>query len=444
MIILFISYLNFSSISVDEYYLNDLSMFHNQVGGVLVDDYYYKDQYLYTSKIIVFEEWNREFFTRNFGILLRKVVSKALSKKASSKGGIIPDFEMSMKVPEALRGILGEKSEIKVNGSQSISIEVMQNRTSSLIGRQASSFPQIKLEQRLRANIEGTVGEKIHVSINHDSEAREKDNKLKIWYAGDEDDILQVINAGDIKELGGGRNQSVFGFQTKGSLGSTAFNLVAGKIESNTSSKTESYSMSSDSVSLSERDYVENIYFYTGLSELDSLISLVLFIQEQKSIYHRPANLVDINGNPLNETATFIELTSDEDYELRYLIIPGGKRFPYLQVKKYLSSKRLAIWYVYYDGDLGRIDTLGYIPPEEDDTLILAQLRSQYPDPNDPSWDFMMRNVYRFGPGNPLSVDVTIYKVVKGGDDIEIDPVSGKEYVVFSPMQAFQYWKPLP
>ncbi len=207
--------------------------------------------------------------------------------------------------------------------------------------------------------------------------------------------------------------------------------MIAGKIESNTSSKTESYSLSSDSVSLPERDYVENEYFYTGLTELDSLISLVLFIQEQKSISYRPANLVDINGNPLNETATFIELTSDEDYELRYLTIPGGKRLPYLRVKKYLSSKRLAIWYIYsyYDGDERRIDTLGYIPPEEGDTLILAQLRSQYPDPNDPSWDFMMRNVYRFGSGDPLSVDVTIYKVVKGGDDIEIDPVSGKEYV---------------
>ncbi|MCK4225444.1 hypothetical protein KAX29_00970 [candidate division WOR-3 bacterium] len=426
LIILFLSYSNFVSFPTDNYYIKDLSEFHNQVGEVVVDDYYYKDQYLYTVKLSVFEEWSGEFFLRNFGTSLQKVVSEALRRKGSAGGGIIPDIDLSIKMPRGLSYIIGEGGHIAVDGSQSIALDLSRNQSTSLSGLQTSAFPQIKLEQRLRANIHGTVGEKIHVKINHDSEAREQDNKLKIWYEGDEDDIVQKIDAGDLKALGGGRNQSVFGIQTIGALGSTSFDIIAGKLESNTSSKTESYSFSSHSDSLPERAYVRDKYYYTGLSESDSLISLVLFIQENTSINHRPAHLIDVNGNPLDESAEFVELTYGDDYELRYLRLSNGSLFPYLRVTKTHSNKRLGLWYVYYDGSLGRIDTLGSL---EGDTLILAQLCSQNPVAGDPSWDLMMKNIYSFGTENPTSVDVTIYKMIAGEDAIEIEPVSGKEYI---------------
>lgn len=431
MIILLLSYLNLSSIPYNEYYIGDLSKFHNQIGEVIVDDYYYKNQYLYSGRFVVFEKWNREFFIKDFGISLRKVVSEALSKKVSRKSGIIPDIDLDLKLPRGLSYFIGEGGHISVDGSQSISLDISRNQSSSTLYRQTSAFPQIKLEQRLRANIHGTVGEKIHIRINHDSEAREKDNKLKIWYEGDEDDILQTIDAGDLKELGGKRNQSVFGIQTAGKVGSTSFSLLAGKIESNTTSKTESFSFSSDSVNLNERDFVKDEYYYTGLTAQDSLISLILFIEAIGTVEGTPAYLIDINENPLGEISKFKELEygKDKDYELRFLQSTGGGLFPYLRVRpKYYSliNKRLGMWYIYYDGARGRIDTLGNITG---DTLTLALLRTRNPDPSDPSWEFMMSNIYRFGTVSPLSVDVTILKVIPGGDDIEIDPVSGKEYV---------------
>jgi len=429
VIVLLLSYLSLSGFPVNKYYLKDLSEFHNQIGDVVVDDYYYKDQYLYSGRLVFFEEWNTEFFVQNFGSSLRKVISETMSKKVSGKGGIIPDIDLSLKIPRGLSYIIGEGGHISVDGSQSISLEVSRNQSSTLIGRETSAFPQIKLEQRTRANITGTVGEKIHVRINHDTEAREQDNKLKIWYEGDEDDIVQRVDAGDLKALGGGRNQSVFGIQTSGIFGSTKYNILAGKVESKTSSNTESFSFSSYTDTLFERDYRRDEYFYTGLTEQDSLISIGLFLEQKGTVEGRPAHLIDINGNPLNEAAKFAELIYKDDYELRYLRVTGGQLLPYLRVKKNLSDTRLSVWYIYYNGALNRIDTLGNITPETGDTLTLAQLRPRNPSLGDPSWNLMMRNIYSFGTENPTSVDVTIFKVVSGGDDIEIEQVSGKEYV---------------
>jgi len=124
MIILLLSYLNLSSIPYNEYYIGDLSKFHNQIGEVIVDDYYYKNQYLYSGRFVVFEKWNREFFIKDFGISLRKVVSEALSKKVSRKSGIIPDIDLDLKLPRGLSYFIGEGGHISVDGSQSISLDI--------------------------------------------------------------------------------------------------------------------------------------------------------------------------------------------------------------------------------------------------------------------------------------------------------------------------------
>ena len=431
LILLFLSYFNAVSFPTDNYYKEDISHFYNQVGNLLVSECYINGQYLYSREIIIFEEWNAKMLSEQFTTSLKRLVREEMSRKGRYGSGIIPDIDLSLKMPKALSYIIGEGGHIAVDGSQSISVDVSRSQSPSLVGETFSSAPQIKLEQRLLANIHGTVGEKIHVQINHDSEAREQDNKLKIWYEGNEDDIVQRIDAGDLKALGGGRNQSVFGISTSGMIGSTYFDFIGGKLESNTISKSESYSFSKDSTDLFEVSYVKDRYYYTGLSELDSLISIAVFIEENMSIEHRTAILVDINGDSLGKTAEFVELIYGEDYELRYIHLPNNINFPFLKIQKYHSDEKLGIWYVYRN-QMGEIDTLGYLPAPGDtlDTLlVLGQLRSQSPDPSETCWDLAMRNIYSFGTESPTSVDVTIYKVVSGGDDREIEPVSKKEYV---------------
>ena len=182
-----------------------------------------------------------------------------------------------------------------------------------------------------------------------------------------------------------------------------------------------------DLIELNERDFVRDEYYYTGLTGQDSLIAIGLF-RESDQVNGVRLRLIDTNGNPLTST-WFRELKFEEEYVVRYLQIIGGGLFPYLRIKTWIGYSKIGMWYIYYNGSLGRIDTLGYLPNEASDTLTLVQLRSRDPDPNDPCWDLIMRNIYSFGTVDPISVDVTILKVITGGNDIEIDPASGKEYV---------------
>lgn len=430
LLFLVLSYFNMANISTEQYYKDDLSHYQNQKGNIIVEDFYYKDMYLYSRNYISFKDWNIKYFKENFGLELREKILASLSEKTRTKGGIIPDIDLSLKMPKGLERFIGEGGKITVDGSQSISLDVSRHQSSSVVGETGSAFPQIEFEQRLRANIHGTVGEKIHVKINHDSEAQEQDNKIKLWYEGNEDDIIQRIDAGDLSQLGGTRNQDVFGIQTKGMVGSTSFNIIAGKIESNTSTNSENYSISSDTSEMYERSYVKNKFYYTGLTPDDSLMSISVFIEETEGLEHRTAKLIDINGDSLGENAEFSELTYDEDYELRYLRLSDGSLFPFLIINEYHNEKRLGLWYIYKNAT-GVIDTLGLLPDAGDtlDTLVLAQLRPRNPNPNYTSWDLMMRNVYSFDNINPTSVDVTIYKIVSGGEDSEIEPGTGKEYV---------------
>jgi hypothetical protein len=182
-----------------------------------------------------------------------------------------------------------------------------------------------------------------------------------------------------------------------------------------------------DLIELNEKDFVRDEYYYTGLTEQDSLIAIGLFI-ESDQVNAVKLKLIDVNGNPLTSTI-FRELEFEDEYEVRYLQIIGGGLIPYLRIRTWSTNCKIGMWYIYYNGSIGRIDTLGYLPSEAGDTLTIAQLRPRDPDPNDPGWDLMMRNIYRFGTMEPISVDVTILKIITGGNDIEIDPASGKEYV---------------
>lgn len=58
---------------------------------------------------------------------------------------------------------------------------------------------QFKFDQKIQASVVGTIGDKIRLGINYDSDANfEFDNQYKLEYKGDEDQIIQHLEAGNI------------------------------------------------------------------------------------------------------------------------------------------------------------------------------------------------------------------------------------------------------
>lgn len=424
--LILISYLNLSNFPANIYYQEELSQHSSLLDSFLIIDNRYNGQFLYLEQGKNLGYWSDEVFINNFRKLLTEEIQKkeGLSKKRSTEG-LIPDLDIDFNMPRGLSAILGEGGHIEVEGFEEIDVELKQTRQ-TLREESYSSFPQIVLKERLNAKIEGTVGEKLHVEIDQDQDRLEQDNVMKIWYGGRdgmdsqiEDDIVQELRLGHIQESG---SEKLFGIATRGGMGSTSFNLSAGKLESDETSGSDAVNISSDSIVLNEEDYLREEYFYIGLPHpSDSLISYGLFKGYNTTV--RPSTLMDLEGNLISEEAYFLELVEGEDYKLGEFVMQDRPPLPYFHMlKKYdISGKRLGVYLVYADST-GKIDTLGRIERDpEDSTIIdytLYQLKSDDPDPSDPSWNYQMRNIYRFGTSDPSRIEVEIYRKVSAGNNI--------------------------
>jgi len=425
-LLILISYLNLSNFPANIYYRDEVSQYSSLSDDFLIANYFYNGHFLYLGPVKSLRDWSDESFNNNFRTLLAEEIRKSAGKSGrSTKDGLFPDIDLNLKMPRGLSYILGEGGHIKVAGFEEINMEVKQNRQT--YGQQGSysSFPQIILKERLKAEINGTVGEKLHVDIDHDSELSEQDNVMKIWYGGGggtgtevEDDIIQELNLGTISESG---SEKLFGIATRGKIGSTSFALSAGKLESDEVTGSDAVNISSSTVTRNEKNYLQDEYFYTGLPHTsDSLREYGLFISYNGTV--KPSNLLKFNGDTI-DPAPFLELVEGVDYDLREFLLQDKPPLPYFHILNpyKLDKRRLAVYLIFADST-GKIDTLGKIirnplDPTIIDSLTLYQLKSIYPDPKDPSWDYQMRNIYSLGTTEPSRVEVEIHKIVLGGNN---------------------------
>jgi hypothetical protein len=435
-LLILISYLNLSNFPSDIYYREEISQYSSLSDGFLLVNYSYNGYFLYLEPAKSLGEWSDESFNSNFRTFLAEEIRRSGGKSGGrAQDGLIPDIDLDLKMPRGLSYILGEGGHIRVAGFEEIDMEVKQTR--QVYGQQgsSSSFPQIILKERLKADIDGTVGEKLHIDIDHDSELSEQDNLMKIWYGGGvgtgaeiEDDIIQELNLGHVEESG---SEKLFGIATRGKIGSTSFNLSAGKLESDELSGSDAVNISSSVKTINEKDYLRDEYFYTGLPHTsDSLIEYGLFVSYTGSV--KPSTLLKFNGDTIGEVY-LIGLVDRVDYELGEFLVPGKPPLPYFHILNpySLSQRRLGVYLIYADST-GKKDTLGKIirnseDPTIIDSLTLYQLKSINPDPNDPSWDYQMRNIYSLGTTEPSRVEIEIHKIVTSGNN-SITNSEGVEY----------------
>ena len=420
---LLLAYSNLSNIPMNLYYQEELSKNSTLSNNFLISTYYYNGQLLYSEPEKTIDNLNDAAFRNNFRILLTEEIRKSSKEasKARTGEGFIQDIDLDLNMPRGLTNIIGEGGHLSINGKQDIDLEVERTKHTYASYEASPAFPQIILDQNLDANIKGTIGTKIHVAIDHNSERAEQDNDLRIWYGGGsgldseiEDDIIQELHVGDIQGLGG---EKTFGISTRGKMSSTSFDLSAGKLESYEGEGAGSIELSTSTSTSYDKDYVKNQYFYTGLPHpsSDSLIAYGLFKNHTSTLdgtikTHRLFNFKGdfINTFPLNE------LIEEEDYVFREFIY-NDKKIPYFYIKSnyVLQDKYLGVYLIYKDST-GNVDTLGNLTG---DTLELYALKLNNPTPNDTSWYLQMRNVYKIGTTTPSDIMIEINKIVVGGNN---------------------------
>lgn len=377
------------------------------------------------------------------------------------------NLTIPIKLPRTLEKIIGrgEKTNIKITGREHISISgesTVSNRFTPTERRRSQSlFPSLDMEQQLQINLSGQIGEKVHLEVDHNSEAIGPDaTKIRLWYEGTEDEIIQSIETGDVgltlpgsQLLGYSSNKSgLFGIKVIGQVGRTDFTFVASKQKAESASK----SFNSRGGTAQERTieawrYLNNRFFRLDLPPND-IVSYARPDYPGRDAVHEHIDLNSIQVYKFEGAATprndFVrDIVALPDTTGRW--IPGALAYELQNpspgqiwgewwspveydvfkdendnlvaldlLREYDYHDILAVVYqvvddegnlLYQVGDYPGIDDDNRIPDEEGRLFYrLKLLKPQNPEPY--TWQYVLRNIYSLGGANidPSSFDLKI------------------------------------
>jgi len=410
-------------------YIEVKSKIDSLSGNIIVEEGYRGSDFI--EPIVMNPDSFNVYYARKS---MNKKFSGAFSTPMSEggKGGIQrKGLNITVPVPiesEAFRRVFGEGVGLAVNGNVYIKGGFgHQSRSAVRAVRQGSNY-SFKLEQTQKFTIQGKIGNLIDVKIDQDSERGfEFENNLKLRFDGKEDEIFQLIEAGNIGlSLPGtrfvtfsGSNQGLFGLKTISKLGN--FNLTT--IASLEKGKKQKLSIkggeSSESKVIKDYNYVRGVYFFLddyylenytfnrdGILEADPNKRIVeIEVWKAGPNYNLkpeareawacfdPANPDTLQGGDANNVrGYFMRLVKDTDYFLQ-------ENMGYIIMNQTVNDEILAVAYRTEDGEVH-----GDISPSPQGSFILKLIRTKRPFPSDKTWPLEMKNVYYLG-GRNLSTD---------------------------------------
>lgn len=392
---------------------------------------------------------------------LGQIRASALSKRQKDKAGGLLSLNIPIK-SKAFEGIFGEGGAgLKVSGYHRINFSGRSQWTdqASTASIKQSKFPALNMEQVSRFEINGTIGSKITVSVSQDSKTTTPlANNLILRYKGDEDDILQTIEAGNTDlslpntRFAGysQRIRGLFGVKTTAKLGGLSLTAIISQEKGN--SERTSYEPGAGATMKTIRDYQYAYGRYFDLGRMarnhidpnefdfkfgDSIITIVVFKSSNSTgrdadLAAPPADFyVDPNDTTKYESekgfTTVFQLESPVDYEIHptehYIVFnsPNGGSDGYLGY--YME--------VLVDALSGKIDTIGNMVDFENYKLKL--LKSNSPQKSYVSWNYEWRNVYSLQAKNIdlEGLEINIFKGETGTEqsDDNDDHQNGIKYI---------------
>ena len=281
-----------------------------------------------------------------------------------------------------------------------------------------------KINQKQQFNIKGNVGEKVEVAIDQDSEKLfEFENSLSVRYKGNEDEIIQSVEAGNVSlSLGGSRlatassnHKGLFGFKTESKLGALKLITIASLDKGEKNSKRISGgAQKSEGVRIKPMDYAQGRYYFLDknyrenfknftvnmnhvqtpdaptITRLDVYKSVRVGENEnavQGWAFHNPREQFNPRqqSDKQHQQGNFVRLEPGADY--RFDLKLGTIRL----TRSLDNESILAAAWSSSAGEFGDLDPSNN---NADNPFILTMLQPRGPQPTDSTWQLMWRNVY--------------------------------------------------
>ena len=366
-----------------------------------------KDYYLLAKDMNLMKDWDRR---------VEEVINR---ERERGRGGAIELVGAT---------IAGQDVALRVTGNINIRGGIRnENRSSVAQNFTENQNTSFKLDQKQQFNIEGTIGDKISILVDQDSERDfEFENALKIRYIGDEDEIIKRIDAGNIDlslpgtrfAVSGGRNQGLFGLKSLLKVGGLDVTSILSVERGKKAVLTLDGGAISQEKQINDYGYVRNTYFF-----LDDYYRRTLYPTVNTIFRAKPPNrrvlIIDVYITASgSETGNFEAIAvpdpNDPD-QINNLIESGGERgrfkrltknveyeisenHGFIRMNTFLSENDiLAVAYIDQGEDIygGQAVSVG-----GDTVVVLKLLKSKNHRPTHPTWNLEFKNVYNLGAKN--------------------------------------------
>lgn len=186
----------------------------------------------------------------------------------TSDKGLIPSIYIK---GEWFERVFGSNTiDIRPNGSAEVSLGVKQSYVKNpLLSQRQQRLTNFDFQQKIQVNVVAKIGTKIEFKANYDTEASfQFDNTIQLKYEGGEDEIIQLIEAGNvslptINSLIRG-SQSLFGVKAKFKFGKTTVTGVFSSQKSESSNISVQGGAQQTEFTIEATGYEENRHFFVA------------------------------------------------------------------------------------------------------------------------------------------------------------------------------------
>ncbi|MDP2808227.1 MAG: hypothetical protein Q8O74_08865, partial [bacterium] len=364
-----------------------------------------------------------------------------LAKAAADRSGegLIPDIKVPL---PGIGKILGSGAQIKISGSEKITIGGQQTDNYGLVDKvEGTSSFALKIKQEQQVNLEGIIGERLHVLIDWNSEAlTDKKSKIRLYYEGKEDEILQRLEAGDTEfslagsSLIGGlstQHKGLFGIKGVARLGGLELTAIASKDEGQGETKKFVGQSQQKENKYNDKDFIAHRFFWIPLADpADSIIDLRVYVNSQnqtqtntKTVNGLNRSLLDFNVSTIVDTiGSYVAIEKKVIEEYSYERIIGGGSY-LLSLEYGLQSTDVLMVAYRTKNERYYPDSTIFKGASQPNLTVIKPGNCRPPDTlsaDGYAWNYEFRNFYNIGSSNIVESSLNI-KVKKRTDGLEAD-----------------------
>jgi cell surface protein SprA len=206
--------------------------------------------------------------------MLKQSFIRQLGKQVEKKIGAL-ELEIPIRIKSAaFKRIFGsDRVALRVTGNISFDLSGRTEKRSgqAINATQNRGTFSPRFNQTQQFTIEGKIGDKVTVSVQQNSEATfDFENTLKLTYEGDEDEIVQRIEAGNIGlslpstkyVIFGGSNQGLFGLKSHLKVGNWNITAIASLEKGEQEKLTITGSATTTTEMIRDYEFIKDRYFF--------------------------------------------------------------------------------------------------------------------------------------------------------------------------------------